>query len=322
MGSGSTRQFPAFHKAELGWLQPTSTYTVTSSGTYTIAASELDTAATQLLRIPRTGGALYVDVRQPYGTYFDNFLPGSGPVSGVMLREGPSAYNRTQPALIDATPGTAGPTAFNDAALAVGQSVTDPVSGVTITTAAITAGGATVTITVPGAGSAPSAPANVVATAAAGGVDVTWSAATDDIGVTGYRVYRNGVLVGSPAGLSFHDTVTNGVLDYSVAAVDTESLVGPVGVAPEISVGDAVPPTQPTSLTAAVVGATVTLSWHAATDNVGVVKYRVYRNGVLLKTRPPRRRRTRRCTAARATPTPCARPTPRRTCRRRPSRCP
>ena len=101
----STRQFPAFHKGELGWLQPTSTYTVTSSGTYTIAASELDTAATQLLRIPRTGGALYVDVRQPYGTYFDNFLPGSEPVSGVMLRVGPATYNRTQPTLVDATPG-------------------------------------------------------------------------------------------------------------------------------------------------------------------------------------------------------------------------
>ncbi len=107
MGDASTRQFPAFHKGELGWLQPTSTYTVTSSGTYTIAASELDTGATQLLRIPRTGGALYVDVRQPYGTYFDNFLPGSGPVSGVMLRTGPATYNRTQPNLVDTTPGTA-----------------------------------------------------------------------------------------------------------------------------------------------------------------------------------------------------------------------
>ena len=284
MGTGSTRQFPAFHKGELGWLQPTSTYTVTSSGTYTIAASEEDTASTQLLRIPRTGGALYVDVREPYGTYFDNFLPGSGPVSGVMLRKGPSAYNRTQPSLIDATPGTAGSSAFNDAALAVGQSVTDPVSGVTITTTALTAGGATVTVTVPGAGNAPGAPANVVATAASGGVDVTWSAATDDIGVVGYRVYRNGVLLGTTAGLTYHDTVTNGVLDYSVAAVDTESLVGPVGVAPEISVGDAVPPTSPTSLTAVVVGATVILSWQASTDNVGVTSYRVYRNGALLKT--------------------------------------
>jgi hypothetical protein len=281
MGSASTRQFPAFHKDELGWLQPTSTYTVTSSGTYTIAASELDTAATQLLRIPRAGRALYVDVRQPYGTYFDNFTAGSGPVNGVMLREGPSAYNRTQPRLIDATPGTA---TFNDAALAVGLSLTDPVSGVTITTSAITAGGATVTITVPGAGSAPSAPSNVVATPVTGGVNVTWSAATDDIGVVSYRVYRNGVLLGTTAGLSYPDTVTNGVLNYSVAAVDTESLVGPVGAAPQISVGDAVAPTTPTSLAATIAGATVTLSWHGSTDNVGVTSYRVYRNSVLLKT--------------------------------------
>ena len=281
MGEASTRQFPAFHKGELGWLQPTSTYTVTASGTYTIAASELTTSATQLLRIPRTGGALYVDVRQPFGTYFDNFLPGSGPVSGVMIRRGPAAYDHTQPAIIDATPSTA---TFADAALAVGNSVTDPVSGVTITSNAITAGGATVTITVPGAGTAPAAPANVTAQAAAGGVDITWSAATDDIGVTGYRIFRNGVQIGTTAGLAYHDTVSNGVLAYSVAAVDTESLVGPVGVAPTISLGDPVAPAPPTALTATVAGATVTLAWHAATDNVGVTSYRVYRGASLLKT--------------------------------------
>ncbi len=280
MGDASTRQFPAFHKGELGWLQPTATYTVTSSGTFTIAASELDTGATQLLRIPRTGGALYVDVRQPCGTYFDNFLPGSGPVSGVMLRTGPSSYDRTQPSLIDTTPQTA---TYGDAALAVGQSLTDPVSGITITTTAITAGGATVSVTVPGAGNAPSAPANVAAHAVPDGVDITWSAATDDIGVASYRVYRNGNQIGTTAGLAFHDTALNGVLDYGVAAVDTQNLVGPVGAAPTISVGDVIPPSQPTGLAATLAGTTVTLSWNAATDNVGVAAYRVFRNGVLLK---------------------------------------
>ncbi len=280
MGDASTRQFPAFHKGELGWLQPTATYTVTSSGTYTIAASELNTGATQLLRIPRTNGALYVDVRQPYGTYFDNFLPGSGAVSGVMLRTGPAGYNRTQPNLVDATPATA---TFADAALAVGQSLTDPVSGVTVTTTAITAGGATVTVTVPGAGNAPSAPTGVAAHAVAGGVDITWSAATDDIGVTGYRIYRNGTQVGASAGLSFHDTAMNGVLTYTVAAVDTQNLVGPVGAAPTISVGDTTPPSQPTGLTVTLAGTTVTLTWQPATDNVGVAAYRLYRNGALLK---------------------------------------
>jgi fibronectin type 3 domain-containing protein len=281
MGASSTRQFPAFHKGELGWLRPTSTYTVTSTGTYTIAASELDTAATQLLRIPRTGSALYIDVRQPFGSYFDNFLPGSGPVSGVMLRRGPSAYNQTRPALIDATPATA---TFADAALAVGQSLTDPVSGVTITTDAITAGGATVTITVPGAGTAPSAPGNVSAHAAAGGVDVTWTAATDDVGVSSYQVYRNGSQIGTTAGLAFHDTVANGVLSYTVAAVDGGGLVGPAGAAPDVSIGDVAAPSVPTVLAATVAGATINLSWAASTDNVGVTGYRVYRGSSLLTT--------------------------------------
>jgi chitodextrinase len=201
-----------------------------------------------------------------------------------MLRTGPVGYNRTQPSLVDATPNTAGASAWNDAALAVGQSLTDPVSGITITTTAVTLGSATVSVTVPGAGTAPGAPPNVVATPVTGGADLTWSAATDDIGVTGYRVYRNGALLGTTAGLSFHDAVQNGVIDYSVAAVDTDGLVGPVGAAPRVSIGDPVAPTSPTGVTATVAGATVTLSWYAATDNVGVTAYRVYRNSTLLTT--------------------------------------
>ncbi|MEA2249124.1 MAG: large repetitive protein, partial [Solirubrobacteraceae bacterium] len=281
MGGASTRQFPAFHKGELGWLQPTSTYTVASSGTYTIAASELDTSATQLLKIPRTGGALYVDVRQPFGTYFDNFTAGSSPVNGVMIRRGPATYDRTQPAILDATPDTA---TFADASLQAGRSVTDPVSGVTITTNAITASGATVTVTVPGTGTAPSAPSNVAAQVAGNGIDVTWSAATDDISVTGYRIFREGVQIGTTSGLAFHDPVLNGVFSYGVAAVDSESLVGPVAAAPDVSIGDGVAPTAPTSLAATVAGATITLTWQASTDNVGVTGYRVYRSNAFLKT--------------------------------------
>ena len=41
---------------------------------------------------------------------------------------------------------------------------------------------------------APTAPSNLHATAVtANEVDLAWDAATDDVGVTGYRVYRNGL---------------------------------------------------------------------------------------------------------------------------------
>ena len=52
----------------------------------------------------------------------------------------------------------------------------------------------------------PSVPSNVKATAGISRVTVSWTASTDNVGVTGYLVYRNGTLVGSPTTTSFTDT--------------------------------------------------------------------------------------------------------------------
>src|SRR5687768_17174538 len=60
-----------------------------------------------------------------------------------------------------------------------------------------------IAIAVPTDSSPPSTPANVSATALSfSEVAVSWSASTDDVGVTGYRVYRDGTLVASPTGTS------------------------------------------------------------------------------------------------------------------------
>jgi hypothetical protein len=49
----------------------------------------------------------------------------------------------------------------------------------------------------------PSIPGGLKTTSvSASSMAVTWNAATDNVGVTGYRVYRNGTLVDSPAGRS------------------------------------------------------------------------------------------------------------------------
>ncbi len=277
MGTGWSRQFATFHKGELGWLAGTSTHTVTASGTYTIAPAAATTGAVQLLRIARAGAALYVDVRRPFGTWFDNFAPTDEGVGGVMIRRGPFAFNATQPALIDATPST--PT-FADAPLDPGQTLTDPVTGITITTVSVDASGAVVDVVIPGSGVAPSAPAGVIATPAAGGVDVGWGAATDDGTVVSYRVLRNGVQIANPAGLTYHDTPGNGVFTYSVSAVDDGGLVGPIAVASPVSIGDVTPPTAPSGLAAVVSPGAVTLNWNAATDAVGVTQYRVFRGGI------------------------------------------
>jgi hypothetical protein len=53
-------------------------------------------------------------------------------------------------------------------------------------------------------------------------VTLSWRAATDNVGVAGYRVYRNGALVGSTAGLSYQDVglSPNTTYLYAVSAYD------------------------------------------------------------------------------------------------------
>src|SRR3954447_22332000 len=70
---------------------------------------------------------------------------------------------------------------------------------------------------------APSVPTGLRATVASSTrVDLAWSASTDNVGVTGYRVFRNGAQIGTPATTSFSDTTAapGTTYNYTVAAVD------------------------------------------------------------------------------------------------------
>jgi Right handed beta helix region len=63
----------------------------------------------------------------------------------------------------------------------------------------------------------PTAPSGVAAAASAGRVDVTWTASTDNIGVAGYTIYRDGAEIAKVAGAStrYADTSVSGGTDYS-----------------------------------------------------------------------------------------------------------
>ncbi len=141
----------------------------------------------------------------------------------------------------------------------------------------------------------PTAPTNLVATAASSSqVDLTWAAATDNVGVASYQVERcqgSGcgafTLAAMVTGTSYSDTGLLAATSYSyrVRAVDGSGNAGPysaTATAITQAAGDLTPPTVPGSLAAVI---SVSLSWTAATDNVGVTGYRVYRNGVLLATK-------------------------------------
>jgi antitoxin component YwqK of YwqJK toxin-antitoxin module len=62
---------------------------------------------------------------------------------------------------------------------------------------------------------APSPPPNLAATATSGSVTLTWGAATDNVGVTAYYVYRNGVFISATSKLTYIDTPVKPATAYT-----------------------------------------------------------------------------------------------------------
>ncbi|MET9254580.1 cellulase family glycosylhydrolase [Streptomyces sp. NPDC003717] len=139
----------------------------------------------------------------------------------------------------------------------------------------------------PGDSQAPSAPAQLRSTAKTStSVTLAWNAATDDTGVTGYDVYRGATKVGSPTTTGFTDTgLTAGTAySYTVRARDAAGNVsspsGALSVTTETGGGggDTQAPSAPAQLrSTGKTASSVGLAWDAATDNVGVTGYDVYR---------------------------------------------
>ncbi|MBN1112440.1 MAG: fibronectin type III domain-containing protein [Bacteroidales bacterium] len=133
---------------------------------------------------------------------------------------------------------------------------------------------------------APTAPANLTSSNITNNsVLLSWSASTDNVGVTGYDVYRNGSLLTTTSNNSFNVTGLSVATAYSFyvkakdAAGNVSSASSTINVTTTGTV-DTQAPTAPTNLSSSNVTATsVSLSWTASTDNVGVTGYDIYRNG-------------------------------------------
>jgi chitodextrinase len=132
----------------------------------------------------------------------------------------------------------------------------------------------------------PSPPSGLsVANLAANSLTLNWLAATDNVAVTAYRVYRNGafrVTVAAPL-LSFGDTALASatLYSYTVAACDAAGNCSAQSSSLPATTLDNVPPSLPSGLSITNLAAnSLTLSWLSATDNVAVTAYRVYRDGV------------------------------------------
>ena len=137
---------------------------------------------------------------------------------------------------------------------------------------------------------APTQPTNLNATGKLGGADLTWSASSDNVGVTRYDVHRSSTSgftpsaankVGQSTTTSFADTgVPAGTYFYKVVARDAAGNASPASAEATATVrSDTTPPTVPANVRATANGLTVTVTWDASSDDVGVTGYRVLRNG-------------------------------------------
>jgi uncharacterized delta-60 repeat protein len=136
----------------------------------------------------------------------------------------------------------------------------------------------------------PTAPGGLSATAASTtAIDLSWSGSADDVGVTGYSIFRDGsaTAIGTTAGLTFTDNglAPGSTHSYTVAAFDAagnpsdfSNTASATTFAPPPP--DVTPPSVPQNLTAAATAAgAINLSWSAASDDVGVTGYLIFRDG-------------------------------------------
>ena len=138
----------------------------------------------------------------------------------------------------------------------------------------------TATVTVPDS-TKPTAPAFLRATAGTGQVFLSWNASTDNVAVSGYRIYRGGTQVGTVNAptLTYTDLNVVGAVSYTVRAFDAAGNLSDPSNTASVTVADSVKPSVPSGLTATGSAGQVALSWQPSTDNVGVTGYRIYRNG-------------------------------------------
>jgi chitinase len=120
-------------------------------------------------------------------------------------------------------------------------------------------------------------------------VTLSWGASTDDTGVAGYDLYFGSFflgtfqetsvsLIGFKSGTPYNFTVKARDAAGNVSAASNQTTV-------LLTFDDTIPPSAPSNLkTTSVTSSSVSLSWTASTDNVGVVVYQVYRDGMVAST--------------------------------------
>lgn len=145
-------------------------------------------------------------------------------------------------------------------------------------------GQATITVTASPDTTAPSIPTFLSATAVSSSqINLSWNASTDNVGVSGYKVYRNGTYLKSVTGTSTGDTGLSPSTQYcyTVSAYDAannESVQSSEVCATTQAAGTV--PSSPTGVTALAGDGQVIISWNAVFDAISYNLYMASVSGV------------------------------------------
>ncbi len=124
------------------------------------------------------------------------------------------------------------------------------------------------------------------------GVTLTWSAATDDAAVTGYQIYQDGASIATVSGstLTYNVTGLNPGTTYTFkveAGDDAGNWTTDGPSVPATTPADTAAPAWPSGSTLTaynLLDTALSLTWSAATDDVAVTGYQIFKDGTLYTT--------------------------------------
>jgi YD repeat-containing protein len=120
-------------------------------------------------------------------------------------------------------------------------------------------------------------------------VNLSWNPSTDNVAVTGYKIFRNGSQIATRTTTTYTDSGRTGSTTYTyrVSAYDQAGNNSSQSSAISVTTPDTIEPSTPTNLSASAASPTkINLTWSGSSDSggSGLAGYKIYRGGVQIAT--------------------------------------